>query len=300
LIDGVKMMTKSRWFHMLITLALVWYGPTSKNSAANAMPPEAPGSLSGIDTDYLCRHWVHSVEEQTRGEKALIYRPSDFKQFPASRFRMQYVFYKNGDCEWYYLSPDDAHGFKSGKWRIDSKEKDVLQIVKRDSMESYRIIELTKDILRIVLIKQTAGISPRKRAREETAMTTSASGTFDVKMTPQGPDEKAGSSAVGRMLLDKEFHGDLEGTSRGQMLAFSSSVKGSAGYVAIEEVTGTLNGRGGTFVLQHSGTMTRGTPHLTITVVPDSGTGQLAGLTGKMVIEIAEGRHSYKFDYTLE
>ena len=176
----------------------------------------------------------------------------------------------------------------------------MLQIVKRDSMESYRVIELSKDMLRIVLIKQTASISPQNRVRKETAMTTSASGTFDVKMTPQAPDEKAGSSTVGRMLLDKVFHGDLEGTSKGQMLAFSSSVSGSAGYVAIEEVTGTLNGRTGTFALQHSATMTRGRPHLTITVVPDSGTGQLAGLAGKMVIEIAEGKHSYKFDYTID
>jgi hypothetical protein len=280
--------------NLLVMLALVSYSPTSKSTAADAMP------LAGIDTADLCRHWVHSVEEQTKKGKAQIYRPSDFKRFPPSRFRMQYVFYKNGDCEWYYLSPDDAHRFKSGTWRIDSKDKNVLQIVKRDSMESYRIIELTKDILRVVLIKQTASITTRNGMRKETAMTSSASGTFDVKMTPQAPDEKAGSSTVGRMLLDKEFHGDLEGTSKGQMLAFSSSVKGSAGYVAIEEVTGTLNGRSGTFVLQHSGSMTRGAPHLTITVVPDSGTGQLAGLAGKMVIEIAEGKHSYKFDYTID
>jgi hypothetical protein len=210
---------------------------------------------------------------------------------------MQYIFYKNGDCEWYYLSPDDAHSFKPGKWKIDSNDKNILQIVKRDSMESYRVIELTKDILRISLIKTKASLS--NRVQKETAMT-NASGTFDVKMTPQAPDDKAGSSSVGRMLLDKEFHGDLEGTSKGQMLAFSSSIKGSAGYVAIEEVTGTLNGRSGTFVLQHSGSMTRGTPHLTITVVPDSGTGQLAGLAGKMAIEIAEGKHSYKFEYTID
>jgi len=288
------------WVNLLPVLALVSYSPGLKSTAAAPMPSGVSGISSGIDTAHLCRHWVHSVEEQTPNEKVQIYRPADFKQFPASRFRMQYIFYKNGDCEWYYLSPDDAHRFKSGKWRIDSKDKNVLQIVKRDSMESYRIIELTKDILRIVPIKQTAAISTRSGVRKETSMTMSASGTFDVKMSPQAPDEKAGSSTVGRMLLDKEFHGDLEGTSKGQMLAFSSSVKGSAGYVAIEEVTGTLNGRTGTFVLQHSGSMTRGTPHLTITVVPDSGTGQLTGLTGKMVIEIADGKHSYKFDYTID
>jgi hypothetical protein len=101
------------------------------------------------------------------------------------------------------------------------------------------------------------------------------------------------------MLLDKQFHGDLEGTSQGQMLAASGNVEGSAGYVAIEQVSGTLQGRTGTFVLQHSGTMTRGKPHLTVTVVPDSGTGQLVGLAGTMDIQIADGKHSYAFDYTL-
>ena len=129
---------------------------------------------------------------------------------------------------------------------------------------------------------------------------TKATGTFDVKMIPQAPDDPAGGSAIGRMLLDKQFRGDLEGTSKGQMLALSSSVKGSAGYVAIEEVTGTLNGSSGTFALQHRGVMSRGTPDLSITVVPDSGAGQLAGLAGRMVIEIADGKHSYVFEYTID
>src|SRR5215216_7138250 len=108
----------------------------------------------------------------------------------------------------------------------------------------------------------------------ETVVTTRASGTFEVKLTPQATD----APALGRMSIDKQFHGDLEGTSKGEMLAMGTAVEGSAGYVAIERVTGTLHGRSGTFALQHSGTMTRGEPHLTITVVPDSGTGQLAGL----------------------
>jgi len=101
------------------------------------------------------------------------------------------------------------------------------------------------------------------------------------------------------MSIDKQFHGDLEGTSKGEMLTAGTGVKGSAGYVAIERVSGTLNGRSGTFVLQHSGTMTHGEPHLTITVVPDSGTGELAGLAGTMSILIAGGNHSYDFEYTL-
>jgi hypothetical protein len=131
-------------------------------------------------------------------------------------------------------------------------------------------------------------------------MTKRASGTFAVKVVPQAPEEKVGDPTVGRMSLDKEFHGDLEATSKGQMLAVGTDVKGSAGYVAMERVIGALHGRSGTFALQHSGTMTRGAPQLTITVVPDSGTGQLAGITGALTITIADGKHSYDFDYTLD
>jgi hypothetical protein len=117
-------------------------------------------------------------------------------------------------------------------------------------------------------------------------------------MIPQTTEDKA--EGFGRMTIDKQFHGALEGTSKGEMLTAGTEVKGSAGYVAIEKVSGTLQGRSGTFVLQHSGTMTRGTPELTITVVPDSGTGQLVGLAGKMTIKItADGKHSYEFEYTL-
>ncbi len=125
-----------------------------------------------------------------------------------------------------------------------------------------------------------------------------ANGPFDVKLTAQ--DHEAEDAAFGRRLIDKQFHGALQATSTGQMLSMGTSVKGSAGYVAIERVHGTLRGRKGTFALQHSGTMNRGTPELTITVVPDSGTDELEGLTGKMAITIAEGgKHSYDFEYTL-
>jgi hypothetical protein len=123
-----------------------------------------------------------------------------------------------------------------------------------------------------------------------------ASGTFEVKLTPQATAEGA---SLGRMSIDKQFHGDLEATSRGEMLSAGSVATGSAGYVAMEQVRGTLHGRSGTFVLQHSGTMTRGTPQLTVAVVPDSGTDQLAGLSGTMSITIADGEHSYVFEYTL-
>jgi Protein of unknown function (DUF3224) len=128
-------------------------------------------------------------------------------------------------------------------------------------------------------------------------MATRADGTFEVKMAPQKPDD---DSTVGRIMLDKQFRGDLEGTSKGQMLAFMSGVKGSAGYVAMERVVGTLHGLAGSFVLQHTGTMTRGVPELSVTVVPDSGTDDLTGLTGRMTIQIDAGKHSYEFEYTIE
>ena len=132
-------------------------------------------------------------------------------------------------------------------------------------------------------------------------MSQHARGPFDVKLTPQKPDNAPAESAgFGRMSIDKQFHGDLEATSAGEMLAAMTGVQGSAGYVAIERVTGALHGRSGSFVLQHNATMTRGTPHLNVIVVPDSGTGELAGLSGTMNIVIAEGgKHSYELDYTL-
>jgi hypothetical protein len=134
--------------------------------------------------------------------------------------------------------------------------------------------------------------------KKGTGMSKRASGTFDVKLTPK---DQGADAAVGGMTIDKEFHGDLAATSKGQMLmASSSSVKNSAGYVAIEKVTGTLNGRSGSFYLQHTGVMTRGAGELTITVIPDTGTDQLSGLDGRMTITIApDGKHSYDFSYTL-
>jgi hypothetical protein len=130
-------------------------------------------------------------------------------------------------------------------------------------------------------------------------MTDTARGAFEVRLTPQPSDRQPDDPALGRMWLDKQFRGDLEATSRGQMLTAMTDLKGSAGYVAIERVTGTLHGRAGTFVLQHTGTMTRGAPGLTITVVPDSGTEELAGLSGRMTIIIADGKHSYELEYAL-
>jgi hypothetical protein len=127
-----------------------------------------------------------------------------------------------------------------------------------------------------------------------------ASGPFEVKLNPLSPHDDAPGKNLGRMSIDKQFRGDLEGTSKGEMLSAVTGVKGSAGYVAIERFTGALHGRTGTFVLQHSGTMNRGKPDLNIVVVPDSGTGRLEGLSGKMNIVIAaDGEHSYEFECVL-
>lgn len=133
-------------------------------------------------------------------------------------------------------------------------------------------------------------------------MTSRAVGTFEVQMTPQESANAVESSdglTFARFSLVKQFHGGLDGTSRAEMLSAGTSVPGSAGYVALERFRGALDGHTGSFVLQHAGTMDRGAPRLSIQVVPDSGTGALTGLSGTLTIEIAGGKHSYEFEYTL-
>jgi predicted flavoprotein YhiN len=130
-------------------------------------------------------------------------------------------------------------------------------------------------------------------------MTQRATGTFAVDLKPRALFYSDASPLLGRMTIDKQFHGDLAAISTGEMLSARTSVENSAGYVAIEQVTGTLHGRKGTFVLQHSSLMTRGKPQQSITVVPDSGTDELLGLSGTIIIINKEGKHSYEFDYNL-
>ena len=136
-------------------------------------------------------------------------------------------------------------------------------------------------------------------AQKGTVMTHHARGSFDVKVVPQPPDDAAGGPFQ-RLFLDKQFHGDLDATSKGQMLAGGTAVEGSGAYVALELVSGTLAGRRGSFILQHNGTMQKNVPSLVVRVVPDSGTDQLAGLSGTMTITIEGGKHSYDFEYALE
>jgi hypothetical protein len=139
-----------------------------------------------------------------------------------------------------------------------------------------------------------AGAAPTDR-EEKQMVQHQAKGAFDVKMVPQADN----IADVGRMTLDKTFHGDLEATSIGQMVAVRTPTDGSAGYVAMERVTGTLDGKNGSFALQHFGTMNRGKQHLRIEIVPDSGTGELTGISGTMDIIIEKGGHFYVLDYAL-
>jgi hypothetical protein len=147
---------------------------------------------------------------------------------------------------------------------------------------------------------QTAAPTPTPRSTEA-APVHHATGSFDVKLAPQKPDNpQAEAASLGRMSLDKQFHGDLEAEGKGEMLSLLDREKGSGGYVALERVTGTLQGKKGSFVLQHDATMNRGIAAMTIVVVPDSGTGELTGIDGTMKVRIeAGGEHFYDFDYTL-
>lgn len=126
-----------------------------------------------------------------------------------------------------------------------------------------------------------------------------AKGSFTVKVTPATEADVVDRISLGRMTIDKQLEGDLVGVGKGQMLTAMTPIEGSAGYVAIERVTGTLHGRAGSFVFQHTGTMDRGAQSLSITVVPGSGTGALAGISGTFGLQITGGKHFYEFSYEL-
>jgi expansin (peptidoglycan-binding protein) len=130
-------------------------------------------------------------------------------------------------------------------------------------------------------------------------MTGHAEGTFDVKTIPLSPDDATADTSISRFALDKQYHGDLEAASKGEMLGAGNPAAGTAGYVAIEQVTGTLAGKSGSFALQHYGNMSQGKFELNVKVVPGSSTGELTGIAGAMTIIVADGKHSYTFDYSL-
>ena len=125
----------------------------------------------------------------------------------------------------------------------------------------------------------------------------SAKGTFEVKLAPE--QDASGESVVGRMTIDKQFQGDIDGTSKGLMVMAGTAVQGSAGYVALEKVTGSIDGKRGSFYLQHHGIMNRGEGSLSVVVIPDSGTEELTGLSGSMSIKIEDGKHYYEFEYSI-
>jgi hypothetical protein len=140
----------------------------------------------------------------------------------------------------------------------------------------------------------------KEPASKGTAMTQHATGTFEVKVQPLPADEKVPGLTVGRYRFDKEWKGDFDGTSKGEMMGTDTGVEGSAGYVAVEQMTGALKGRSGSFTLIHQSTMQKNANFdMNIKVVPDSGKGELAGITGTLKIIIGGGKHSYEFDYTL-
>jgi hypothetical protein len=152
--------------------------------------------------------------------------------------------------------------------------------------------------LAAITIAAAIGLPNFSNAKEPPLMM-HAKGTFEVKMLPQAADEAGGGATVGRLFIDKQFHGDLEAKSVGTMLGVRTKVEGSAGYVAQEVVTGTLDGHKGSFVLQHTGMMTKGALEQSVVVIPDSGTEGLSGIAGKMTIVIENGQHHYTLDYTL-
>lgn len=140
-------------------------------------------------------------------------------------------------------------------------------------------------------------VQPAELVGKETSLANRAAGTFEVKVASLAPYNQE-DKTLARFSIDKQFRGDLEATSKGEMLS-AGNPSTSGGYVAIEKVTGKLNGRSGSFVLQHSATMENGRPHLSVFVVPGSGSGELSGISGTMDIVIEAGKHSYVFTYTL-
>jgi len=158
----------------------------------------------------------------------------------------------------------------------------------------YHILMLTGLAVAVFMVH---GSSDNGAATQRNG-TSTARGTFEVKVTPQPKDEKA-AGPFDRLFIAKQFHGDLEAVSQGQMMAANTSVEGSGAYVALELVSGTLGGKRGSFVLQHKGTMRRGRYEMLVTVVPDSGTDGLSGIAGTMTILIDGSKHSYEFEYTL-
>jgi len=253
----------------------------------------AGGQTSSLTGDWIGESICAGGNPSCHDEKVVYHisvDPSDSRKVKISTEKIV-----NDRNEWMgdiTLQYDPAKQTLTGELQ-NSRYRGVWEfLVKGDSIEGTLSLLLPeKTIGRRIKLQRNAP------AQKDGIMTQHGAGTFDVKLTPQ--DDKSEDKALGRMTIEKQWHGDLEGTSKGQMLTGGDVTKGSAGYVAIEKFTGTLKGRPGTFILQHTATMTRGQGQLTITVVPDSGTNQLQGLSGKLTIKIDNGKHSYDFEYAL-
>ncbi len=165
---------------------------------------------------------------------------------------------------------------------------------------THRISSIAAAALAVVLAAGLASAASADNAsQKDKVMTNKARGEFDVKVNPVAQEPYPDGISLGRFSLNKQYRGDIEAAGVGEMLTAGTPVEGSAGYVAFERVEGTLHGKRGTFVLQHLGRMGHGAQHMTIAVLPDSGTGELVGLEGTLVITIAEGKHFYELEYRL-
>lgn len=263
-------------------LAGCWALEGAEPGSVEQWTAPAGGTMLGLSRTVkngrMVAHEFLQIRERGDGRLVYIARPS-------GQAEAQFPLASSGEGELLFENP--AHDFPQRiayQRRVDGRL--LARIEGRRPGGETRSVDFP---MRRADCLAEAGAPPPQRAQ----------GEFEVKMTPQ-PPAAGGASSPGRMLLDKRFFGGpLEGTSQGQMLAHRSAVQGSAGYVAMELFQGSLAGRRGGFMLQHSGTMTRGAPGLAIGIVPDSGTGELVGIAGTMGIRIEGSKHFYELDYTL-
>jgi Protein of unknown function (DUF3224)/Lipocalin-like domain len=277
-----------------------------------AASPELTGSWTLVLVDNILPDGsrVHLYGEKPEG--LLVFDPDGryaLQIFSADRSKFAAGDKAKGSPEEYRAAVQGSNAH-FGRWRVEGDslifQIDHASYPNWEGTEQKRPFRISGDELRYTVPTPTSGGGAAgpgpvtgevvwRRAGKESKVTQRAKGEFDVKLTPMARDEKSG---VQRMSLEKTFHGDLDATSVGEMLA-TGSAEGSGVYVAVERVTGKLAGREGGFALHHTGVMERGKPALTIAIVPDSGTGGLAGISGRLRIEITGGKHFYELEYTL-
>ncbi|MET0618794.1 MAG: DUF3224 domain-containing protein [Thermoanaerobaculia bacterium] len=304
-----------RFLHRIVpacALAAAVLGPSESGRADSAPSPSLVGSWTLVLVDNVQPDGsrVHLYGERPEG---LLVLDADGRYslqiFSADRPRFAAGDKAKGAPEEYRAAVQGSN-VHFGRYRIDGSslifQIDHASYPNWEGTEQKRPFTLAGDELRYTVPTPTTGagaagatgevVWKRAEARKDSKLTQHAKGEFDVKVLPVAQDAASG---LGRMSIDKTFRGDLVGTSVGEMLTAMSPVEGSGAYVAVERVRGTLGGRKGSFALRHTGVMERGKPSLTITVVPDSGTDELAGMAGTLEIEITGGKHFYELEYTL-